>query len=303
MRTRSARRQRSLSRAFTALGRACGALASVALALAAGACSERVTTTTFVEPTSEREYDVVARVDHAVKEPAGVLFALHAYSTAPGVLPASWSLAKHAVEERGLILVVPKGKLDELGRPFWNASAGCCGETRAPPDDLAYLHGVLADVARRFAVDRARVYAVGVSNGAFMAHRWACAPGGDLRGIVAVSGTGPGPLDPPCAPTVPVRVMHVHGDADEVIRYEGGQGSRGPYASAAATVARWRTLDGCAAPPVQTGAWSLLHGTTRRETAACTNGAVVLWTFEGGGHRLRSLRFSAGELLDFLERT
>lgn len=135
-----------------------------------------------------------------------------------------------------------------------------------------------------------------------MAHRWACAPGGDLRGIIAVSGTGPGPLDPPCAPTVPVRVMHVHGDADDVIRYEGGQGSRGPYASAVDTVARWRALDGCAAAPVKTAAWSLLHGSTRRETADCAQGAVVLWTFEGGGHWLRSLRFSVGELLDFLER-
>lgn len=303
MRAFRARSARPLARVFGAgLRRAFGPFAAVVAALGAGGCSERVTTTTFVEPMSEREYEVVARVDHAAKEPAGVLFALHAYSTAPGVLPASWSLAKHAVEERGLLLVVPKGKIDDLGRPFWNASVGCCGETRVPPDDLAYLRGVLADVGRRFAVDRGRVYAVGISNGAFMAHRWACAPGGDLRGIVAVSGTGPGPLDPPCAPSVPVRVMHVHGDADDVIRYEGGQGSRGPYASVATTVGRWRALDGCTTP-AKTGAWSLLHGSTHRETADCTNGAVVLWTFDGGGHRLRSVRFSVGELLDFLERT
>lgn len=264
-------------------------------------CSERVSTYTFVEPASAREYEVVTRADHPSAEPSSVLFALHAYSTAPSVLPAAWSLAKHAVLARGMLLVVPKGRTDDLGRPFWNASVGCCGQTRTPPDDLAYLRGVLADVGRRFAIDPGRVYAVGVSNGAFMAHRWACAPGGDLRGIVAVSGMGPGPLDPPCAPSVPVRVLHVHGDDDDVVRYAGGQGQQGPYPSALATVQRWRELNGCAARPTETSSWSLLHGSTRRQNAECTSGAVTLWTFDGGSHALRSLRFSVDELLDFLE--
>src|SRR6202008_4792401 len=114
------------------------------------------------------------------------------YATPPEMLPQAFSLADDASEERGFLVVVPRGTTDLDGQPFWNASRACCGNTKIDVDDLGYLRGVLADLKKHYAVDPARVYALGVSNGAFMAHRWACSSA-DLAGIAAISGVGPGP--------------------------------------------------------------------------------------------------------------
>jgi polyhydroxybutyrate depolymerase len=301
MRSRAARIDRLFRRAAWAAARqARRAFLALTLTPVAG-CADRVTTQTFVEPSTQRAYKVVTRVDHSATSPASVLFVLHAYATSPEVLPAAFGLDQHAVEQRGMLLVVPEGRKDDGGRPFWNASAGCCGDARSLPDDVGYLRAVLADVSKHFAVDRARIFALGVSNGAFMAQRWACTPGGDLRGIVAVSGMAPGPADPPCAPSVPVRVLHVHGDADSVIRYAGGAGIRGPYPSAADSARRWRELNHCEPHPSEERRWSLLHGATRKLSAHGPDADVVLWTFEGGDHQLRSLRFAVDELLGFFD--
>lgn len=293
---------RWLRRAGAAVLRRAARPAVVALAcVPACHAAESVTTRTFTEPSTGRIYEVVMRLGHAAQEPAPVVFALHAYSTPPSVLLESWSLAKHAVIERGMLLVVPHGELDDLGHPFWNASAGCCGQTARLPDDVAYLRAVLADVARHYAIMRERVYAVGASNGAFMAHRWACTPGGDLHGIVAVSGMAPSTSDGACAPSVPVKVLHIHGDADDVIRYEGGEGVRGRYPSARASVELWQKLNHCDSEFREERSWSPLNGPTRKLRAHGGSAAVVLWTFEGGSHWLRSLRFGVGDLLDFLD--
>lgn len=264
-------------------------------------CDAASTEVTQREPISQRPYRVVTRRDHDKTKPSAVLFALHAYSTAPEILPDAFSLARRAVEERGIVLVVPEGTKDDDGRFFWNATLGCCGKTERPPDDLAYLRAVLAEIKRAFAVDPERVYAIGVSNGGFMAHRWACTPGADLRGIVALAGVGPGPEDAACAPTVPVRVLQIHGDRDELIRFDGGLGQRGPYPSATSTVERWAALNGCDPTPSRSRSWSLLHGYTTRTRFTGSRADVELWRFEGEGHELRSAHYAAREVLDFLE--
>jgi len=278
-------------------------LGLVVCALTSGCAREAPTSeSTFREPDTQRDYQVIRSRAHDRRQKAAVLFALHAYATAPETLVTAWSLAEKAVEGRGLLLVVPRGTKDANSQFFWNASLGCCVNTPSPPDDLGYLRAVLRDVRKRYVVDPERVYALGVSNGGFMAHRWACAAGGDLRGIVAVSGVGPGIGDAPCEPSVPVRVLQIHGDADDVIAYDGGVGTRGPYPSAPATVQRWRDLNHCGAKPVEDSDWSALHGSTSWARCQGPSAEVAFWTFKGGGHHLRSLRFAVGELLDFLEQ-
>jgi polyhydroxybutyrate depolymerase len=264
-------------------------------------CDAATTETVFREAASQRPYRVVTRRDHDKTRKSAVLFALHAYSTPPDILPTAFSLADRASAERGMILVIPEGTKDDEGKLFWNATLGCCGNSERPPDDLAYLRAVLREVKRTYAVDPERVYAVGVSNGGFMAHRWACAPGGDLRGIAALAGVGPAPEDGACAPSVPVRVLQVHGDADDVIRFEGGKARRGTYPSARATVDRWSALNACDPKPSQTRSWSVLHGFTTRTHFSGSPADVLLWRFEGEGHELRSAQYAANELLDFLE--
>jgi polyhydroxybutyrate depolymerase len=263
-------------------------------------CRPVVVEKSFVEPTSKRSYRVFVRRDHDAKLPSGVLFALHAYATSSDVLPAAFGLKERAAGQRGFVVVIPEGEKDDDGNPFWNASRACCGKTAREPDDLAYLRAVLADVKKGYAVDPERVYALGVSNGAFMAHRWACSAD-DLRGIVAISGVGPGPADPPCRAARPVRVLQIHGDEDEVIRYAGGMGTKARYPSARETAETWAKLNGAKGPPVSSSGFSFFYGDTSRDEWSSPGADVTLWTFEGGEHNLRSVRFAADDVLDFLE--
>jgi polyhydroxybutyrate depolymerase len=264
-----------------------------------GACQPSATKKELVEPTTKRGYRVIERAGHDATLPAPVLFALHAYATPLETLPEAFSLNDVAAKH-GFLVVVPEGTKDDDGNPFWNASRACCGRVKNEVDDLGYLRGVLGDLKRHYAVDDARVYALGVSNGAFMAHRWACSTG-DLAGIVAISGVGPGPDDPPCKPERKVRVLQIHGDRDEVIRYTGGQGTKGRYPSAYATAKRWAELNGCRSERAFGSEFTLLHGRTKRSEWPDSGARVVLWTFEGGAHNLRSARLLTSHIVDFLE--
>jgi polyhydroxybutyrate depolymerase len=287
------------------LGRGCllsRAVAWLTLASAAllGACRPDPVDTTLIEPRTRRAYRVVTRSDHDPRVPAPVLFALHPYRTVPAVLVEGLSLIAHAVQDRGYVLVVPEGARDDEGQPFWNASAACCGKTARPPDDVAYLKAVLDDLGSRHALDRERVFAIGASNGGFMAQRWACDQRGDLRAIVSVSGAAQGPDDPPCAPGRPLRVLSIHGDRDPLILYEGGRSAGGRYPSARSTAESWRKSNRLEGDPERSTRWVFRLGSLKVEEWRGP-ARVALWTVEGGDHELRGVRRLVPELLDFLE--
>jgi polyhydroxybutyrate depolymerase len=275
-------------------------IAFLAQVAALAACESSVRKAAFIEPASGRRYSVFTRHRGDPGPPSPVLFAFHAYATDPEVLVRAYALERRAVARRGWILVVPEGTRDADGQLSWNASAACCGTGLDRPDDVGFLHRVLEELRRHSAVDPGRVYAIGESNGAFMAHRWACAAAGDLRAIVSISGAAPGPDDSPCAPTMPVSVLQIHGDQDQLIRFEGGRFGRGRYPSARESVETWRRLDLCEPTPRTARRWRLLLGASRVESWSCPRALVALWTVEGGAHYIPRLRFSAEEMLDFL---
>jgi polyhydroxybutyrate depolymerase len=274
--------------------------AALGLAVAVLGCEDAVRDESFVEPVSGRAYRVVTRTDHDPAHPAAVLFALHAYATAPEVLVDGYSLVRRAVKMRGFVLVVPEGRRDLLGNYSWNASKACCGRGERP-DDVGYLRGVLADLRTRYAVDPARAYAIGVSNGGFMAHRWACEPGGDVAGIVSIAGAAQGPDDPPCAPSRKVSVLQIHGTRDLTIRYAGSPTGWRRYPSARDSALFWATHDETRAEPVVGHHRSVLLESVRTETWQAESARVALWSIDGGDHLLRSMRFEVMAMLDFLE--
>lgn len=275
------------------------AIAATVAALVA-ACGSRVQSSAFAEPVTSRAYTVLARKVHDSRVPAAVLFVLHPYATDPSVLLHNYGLGRRAAGKRDWLVVVPEGTVDSGGRLSWNASTACCGNRPSGADDLRYLHLVLEDVRRRDAVDPRRVFAFGESNGGFMAHRWACAPGGELRGFVSIAGAAPGPDDPPCAPLAPVSVLQVHGDGDEMVGYHGGGSERGRYPGARESIEVWRALDACdPVPRSSREARLLFFEPLRVDSWSCPSARVALWTVQGGRHQLR-LRLWTDAMIDFL---
>lgn len=130
-----------------------------------------------------------------------------------------------------------------------NAGA-CCGYAQSNGiDDVAYANAVLDDIESRDAVDTAKVYSTGFSNGGMMSHRLACAIADRISGIAAVGGAS-GQFDLnlnqyyACNPARPIPILHIHATNDRNYPYAGGGGdglSATSYYPVESTIADWRT--------------------------------------------------------------
>lgn len=222
--------------------------------------------------------------------PAPLVLFLHGYGEQADL--ARRSGFDRVVEEQGGIGVSPSGTVDRLGRRFWNGASGCCDLFRSGVDDVAYLSAVLDDAMARYRIDARRVFVVGFSNGAFMAHCLACERASRVTGIVAMSGTNWLDVDR-CRPDAEVSVLQVHGDADDTVAFLGGS-LLGivRFPGAEASTAAWARVDGCEGGIEALGAIDLVSRIDGRETsverrAACNGGVTAsLWTVHGGRHEV-----------------
>jgi len=232
---------------------------------------------------------------------------LHGYGSSGAGHDSYFGLSA-ITKKRGVMLAVPDGTRDRKGKLFWNASDACCDfdADKQNVDDVAYLDAIVDDVARRAPLDARRVYVIGHSNGAFMAHRYACDRSARVAAIVALAGV-PG-NDPASCAGKGVSVLQVHGDADRVIAFEGGKsfGNGAPYPSAERAVAEWAQRDGCATFR-KNGESSIdldlaVPGAeTTREAYECPkNASVELWRMHGSSHVPQLDARFANAALDFL---
>jgi polyhydroxybutyrate depolymerase len=165
--------------------------------------------------------------------------------------------------------------------------------TRENVDDVAFLRELIADLARRFSIDRRRVFVAGMSNGGMMAMRLACALPGELRGAAAVAASLSDDAAAACPATSAVSVVVVDGTADPIVPYGGGEvkvlwSGRGTVIGGARTADLWAKTAGCRTPPAETDLPAKVEDGTRVrkiEYPGCSSGArVVLFRVEGGGH-------------------
>jgi len=105
----------------------------------------------------------------------------------------------------------------------WNGG-NCCGEAfERGVDDVGFVGRLLDRLPSLLPVDRRRIHATGMSNGAMMAHRVAAELAGRIASIAPVAG----PLAlPAIAPLRPVPVLGFHGTLDQFTPWEGGVGRR-----------------------------------------------------------------------------
>jgi polyhydroxybutyrate depolymerase len=197
-------------------------------------------------------------------------------------------------ERNRMVLVAPDGNLDHSGRRFWNAGRACCNFDGKAIDDVARLETLIDHWRERPEIDPARVYVVGFSNGGFMAHRLACWMDDRLAAVVSLGGAGRD-REEACPVASSLAVLEIHGDADPIVRYQGGRvlGSHDldPHPSAPQTIADWAARLGCPAKGKRTSTADLypnLPGaeTTLESHGKCAHGTAELWTVHGGGHQL-----------------
>lgn len=130
---------------------------------------------------------------------------------------------------------------------------GLSWDTQTDPginSSLSLVDAILTDIESKLCVDTNRVFAWGISRGAFMANHLGCYRGNVFRGIIANSGGGPSSQNPADrdesgffkCPTQPVAAFIIHGDADETIAFGAGDDSQ----------RHWKVANGCSDETVGT---------------------------------------------------
>jgi len=213
---------------------------------------------------------------------------LHGYGASAAIQDAYLNVSTVATA-RGWIVVIPEGNTDSTGKKFWNAGpAWCCDFDNSGIDDTKYLSDLIAKAKADLPIDGERVFVIGHSNGAYMAHRMACADAEQLSGIVAIAGGLPNAVNA-CAPSRPVALLQIHGTIDATVFYNG---NAGVYPGSEEVADRWSSYNGCSTDPAvtTTGVKDIDRNALGAETdteihVGCPASAPVeLWKMNGSGH-------------------
>ena len=205
-----------------------------------------------------------------LSKPVPLVIAMHGCTSEAGEMEYMSNFDQVATEDR-FVVVYPEG----LGRS-WNAG-WCCGHNTN--DDVGFISALIDKVAPEQNIDRTRILATGMSNGAMLSQRLGCELAAKITAVVSVSGSL---LLDTCHPSRPISVMEFHGDADDLVPLNGGfTAGIGTFRPTMSVVQQWTATDGCPAKPAAaddatstTYTWSPCEAGTK----------VVLEVVKGGAH-------------------
>jgi polyhydroxybutyrate depolymerase len=160
---------------------------------------------------SQRNYLLTTPAPHQLPDPVVVDF--HGYGE--GAATESLTTQFGALGQRdGFIVVFPNG----TGTPIaWDTS------TKPNNLDVRFVAQLLDHLEATQCVDEARIYATGLSQGAFMTSTMACVMSQRFAAVAPVAGVE---LPTPCPTTRPVPILAFHGTADPILHFNGGIGRK-----------------------------------------------------------------------------
>jgi polyhydroxybutyrate depolymerase len=212
--------------------------------------------------------------------PLPLVVYFHGWNSSPEATFRNQAMV-NGVNDRGALFVAPYARTG-----YWRQ----IGEGRAERgrDELAYVHAVMADVARRWPIDAEHTLASGFSRGASMVWNVACYAGSLFRAYAPIAG-GFWDSTPPECPAGPVNLRHVHGTSDRVVAYDKvGIYNSMPIPEGFATL---RRVNGCDVAPDT--------NPRRRQLACaswqgCSSGRVLEICLHDGGHSIPAEWVGAG---------
>lgn len=221
----------------------------------------------FVHDGRERFYEVHVPAIYEDQTATPLLLNLHPLVLG-GPLHVIWTNeSKHNVkaEEAGFLVLQPDG----IGSPSsWNGGDRCCSPANTEGvDDVGFIDALVQHTMDQLCIDERRVYATGMSNGGYLAHRIACEFPDRIAAIAPVVGSLSRELV--CADGRGVPVLQLSGGADSL-------------ASRQQSVDDWIDVNQCSDATTIT---SEVGGVTCETHDDCKDGAVVTHcVVEDGGH-------------------
>jgi polyhydroxybutyrate depolymerase len=230
---------------------------------------------------------------HDGTTPVPLVLDLHGYSEGAAIHEQLSGLGKFG-DAHGFVTVTPQGQ-GPVAR--WDTTLGST--------DLAFLATVLDTTEQQLCIDTNRVYATGLSNGAFMTSAVACQYSERIAAVAPVAGVR---TIKGCAPKRAVPIVAFHGTADGYVDYEGGMGQRAldlpapdgsgkklrdtlssdqlkatanQAASIPGIMAAWAKRNGCPAGTTET---KVAADVTKITYDCPPADATILYRVSGGGH-------------------
>jgi polyhydroxybutyrate depolymerase len=188
-----------------------------------------------------RQYAVHVPTGYSPSTPVPALFCIHGLAQNPVMFCLDTGVAwPTKADQEGFVVIMPNGYMNS-----WNAGTCCGGAVSAGLDDVSLMRAIFAEVGKHVNIDLRRVYATGLSNGAYLSYRLACeasdlfvavAPSAGAIGTAAIGGGTSTTSDlTTCAPTHKVSVLDIHGTSDPLI----------PYSTQKPSLAIVQASDGC----------------------------------------------------------
>lgn len=227
----------------------------------------------------------------ASKEPMPIVLALHGGGGSGSTMEAMTKGQFNRIADKHRVLIVYP---DGVGRSWNDGRADPQSEAaQKNVDDIAFLRAVVADVEKKHPVNRARVFATGMSNGGLLSYRLACDASDFVAAVAAVAANMSQELAASCNPARMLPLLIVNGTDDPIMPWLGGPMkilgvNRGEVLSAPETFEHWTAIGDCALPDTGMPRDRVANDGTkfiRHLARECRDGAEVrLYELVGGGH-------------------
>ena len=196
------------------------------------ACAQ---TRTFVWQGSQRQFLMYEPVQRTGAVP--VMYFLHGLGDNITRCEAEMGFAELA-DAYGWVILVPQA-LSVQNTTMWNVGFG------GTADDAGFLLALLDSLQDAGRVNPDSVFFTGFSLGGFMTHKMAIEHGDRITACAPVSGLITFALADE-VPVAPVRMMHIHGTADDVVGWNGGSAYFGSIGISVDSLVRyWTEWNGC----------------------------------------------------------
>ncbi|MDY3126748.1 MAG: prolyl oligopeptidase family serine peptidase [Corynebacterium sp.] len=181
-----------------------------------------------------------------------------------------------AVAGNDAIIVYPQGR-GANGQGTWGG-ASYAETTRN--QDVDFVRAIVNQLNATYTIDHSRIYATGLSNGGGMALALACQAPDVFAAVASVAGAFYNAAVDGCARGT-VDTLIIHGTSDDIMHYEGGVGTGGPYRSVESVWSEYGRRNGCDTRyvPSQQG-----RSEVKTLNGCAAGGDTILYKVHGGTH-------------------